>query len=298
VVLVSPALFATAMAVARAKLSFRRPRIVVWVQDLYSLGVTETNTGGGAVVWFMKLVESTTLRAADDVVVIHDRFAAFVTKSLGVDSERVTVVRNWTHLPVLPPTDPSAIRKIHGWPSETTVVLHAGNMGNKQGLENVVNAARLADAQQLPLLFVLLGDGNQRSALEALATDVTRLQFVDPIGDDTFQSTLAAADILLVNERTGVSEMSVPSKLTSYFNSGRPVVAATDPFGATAGEINAASGGLVVQSGAPQILVNACLELRQNPRRSAQLGSNGLEYRKHNLSEDASINRYAALIYG
>ena len=82
------------------------------------------------------------------------------------------------------------MRAAHGWPSTDTVALHAGNMGVKQGLENVVEAARLADARGLPIRFVLLGDGNQREALLARAQGITRLQFLDALPEADFQATL------------------------------------------------------------------------------------------------------------
>ena len=56
--------------------------------------------------------------------------------------------------------------------------------------------------------FVLLGDGNQRVSLEAMAA-CSRLQFLDPLPDGVFERALASADILLVNERPGVTEMAV-----------------------------------------------------------------------------------------
>src|SRR5690606_26271283 len=155
-------LFATAIATIRARLSRRRPSVVVWVQDIYSLGVTETGAGGGAVARVMKAVESATLRAASGVVVIHSRFSAYITDVLGVDPDRIEVVRNWTHLEPAPATDIAAVRERHGWAANETVVLHAGNMGAKQGLGNVVEAARLADQGSLPLRFVLLGNGSRR----------------------------------------------------------------------------------------------------------------------------------------
>jgi 2-polyprenyl-6-methoxyphenol hydroxylase-like FAD-dependent oxidoreductase len=43
-----------------------------------------------------------------------------------------------------------------------------------------------------------------------------------------------AADLLLLCERPGVLEMSLPSKLTSYVTSGRPLLAAVEPGGITA----------------------------------------------------------------
>lgn len=293
VVLVSPALFATAIASIRARLSRRRPAIVVWVQDIYSLGVTETGAGGGTVARVMKAVESATLQAASGVVVIHSRFSSYITETLGVDPERVQVVRNWTHLEPAPEPDVLAVRRRLGWSSDETVVLHAGNMGAKQGLENVVNAARLADEQKLPLRFVLLGNGSRRADLEKRGEGVERLQFIDSLSDADFQAALASADILLVNEKPGVSEMAVPSKLTSYFSTGRPVLAATDANGATASEVNAADGGVIVQAGDPAALTEAALTLGNDPERCRWLGENGIRYRDEILGEEAAIDQYA-----
>jgi hypothetical protein len=61
--------------------------------------------------------------------------------------------------------------------------------------------------------------------------------------------------VLLVNEREGMAEMSVPSKLTSYFSAGRPVVAATDPDSPTASEMRASGAGPIVPSGDPEALL-------------------------------------------
>ena len=293
VVMVSPALFANAIATLRIRLGRHKPAVNVWLQDIYSLGITEIGMGGGLVARIISWVETKTLNAASGVVVIHSRFADYVSAKLGVDADRVEVVRNWTHLDAAPNANLPAIRSAHGWAADETVVLHAGNMGLKQGLENVVNAARLADEHQLPLRFVLLGNGSQRDELRALARGIERLDFIDSLDDAGFQGALSAADILLVNEKPGVSEMAVPSKLTSYFDAGRPVLAATDPTGITAGEIEAAQAGLVVKAGDAQALVDVAMRLAGEPVAAAKLGANGLRYRHEVLGEDAAIDRYS-----
>ncbi|RJT90441.1 glycosyltransferase WbuB [Cryobacterium melibiosiphilum] len=298
VVLISPALFSCALVSLRARFGSNRPAMNIWVQDLYSLGLSETGSGGTCVTKFVTWVEKQTLNSADGVVVIHDRFASYVTNVLGVDAERVRVVRNWTHLEATSPLDPSQTRGQHGWSEAETVVLHAGNMGVKQGLDNVLSAARLADEQGACVRFVLLGNGSEKAGLIARGADIKRLQFIDSLDDVGFQSALGAADILLVNELPGVSEMAVPSKLTSYFNAHRPVLAATDPKGVTALEIAAAAGGVVVQAGDPQALLDAVVELSLDRARAAALGANGFRYRKEVLGEDAALDRYALWIRG
>ncbi len=63
-----------------------------------------------------------------------------------------------------------------GWADGDQVVLHAGNIGLKQGLEQVVDAARLAAGRGDPVRFVLSGGGNQAGAIRAAATPVGRVR--------------------------------------------------------------------------------------------------------------------------
>ena len=148
-----------------------------------------------------------------------------------------------------------------GWREDELVALHAGNMGTKQGLENLVTAARLAQHRGLPVRFVLLGDGSRRADLESQAAGCDRLSFVDPVGGSEIPEVLAAADALLLNEKPGVKEMCVPSKLTSYFPAGRPVIVATDADSAAAGEMTAAGAGAIVPADDPAAHLDALLDV-------------------------------------
>lgn len=293
VVLVSPALVSSWMALGRARLLGKRPAVAIWVQDLYSLGIAETGDGGGLAERVLTSIESQTFRSVDGVAVIHDRFAAHAVAKLGTHAERVEVIRNWTHLPPAPEIDRADVRRSLGWRDDEVVVLHAGNMGKKQGLINVVEAARIADQRQARVRFVLMGGGNQKDALVAAAAGLTRIEFIAPLPNDQFQGALASADVLLVNELPGLAEMAVPSKLTSYFSTGRPVVAATDIGSVTAGEIEASGGGVRVNADDPSALLDVVLEIGDDGPRSELLGSRGLEYRTRVLGSEAAIDHYA-----
>jgi colanic acid biosynthesis glycosyl transferase WcaI len=296
VLVVSPALFSSALAMLRARMWPNRPAIGIWIQDLYSRGIVETGTGGGRLGNISTAVESLILRSADGVVAIHDRFKKHMVDSLAVPSNRVKVIRNWTHLPLTPPSNRDEVRRRLGWAPGQTVVLHAGNMGKKQGLENVVSAALLAQEQNSHVRFVLMGDGNQRRHLERMATGARDLQFLQPLPGLEFMEALAAADVLLVNELPGVRDMAVPSKLTSYFNAGVPVIAATDVGSVTAFEVEISKGGLRVNAGDPQALLDAAELLGQDTDAAKAMGSHGLEFRHETLSEAAAIGHYDEFI--
>lgn len=295
IVSVSPALFSTAMAAMRARILHRNAPFVVWVQDLYWLGMSETGQGHGKAGRVIRKVEGWLLRHADRVVVIHDRFKARIVGDFGVAPEKVEVIRNWTHIPPLPPIDRAAARERLGWGDEL-VVLHAGNMGVKQGLDNVLDAAQLASDRGTRVRFVLLGSGGEQPRLRAEGANISTLQFIDPLPDAAFSEALVAADVLLVNERVGVSEMAVPSKLTSYFSTGRPVLAATDVRGITADEVRAAEAGIVVRAGDAEELLAGALSLGNDRETATRLGENGRRYRQTVLDEAHAIDRFATLL--
>ncbi|MDZ8170735.1 glycosyltransferase [Microbacterium xanthum] len=295
VVAVSPALFSSSLAAARMRLLHRGTPLVVWVQDLYWLGLSETGQSAGRAGQVIKKTEGWLLRRADRVVVIHERFAQRVINDFSVPPDKVVVVRNWTHLPPAPDIDRAAARARLGW-GEEAVVLHAGNMGIKQGLDNVLDAAQLAHDRGANVRFVLLGNGAEHARLVAEGAHIPNLQFIDPLPDAEFAEALGAADILLVNEKVGVSEMAVPSKLTSYFSTGNPVLAATDMRGITADEVRAADGGVVVKAGDPSALLDAAVKLASDPEESVRLGANGRRYRETVLDETFAIDQFATLL--
>ncbi|MGM7646577.1 glycosyltransferase [Nocardia sp. JW2] len=294
VVFVSPAMLSTAAGLLRLRLarSNSRPAVGVWVQDLYSRGVVETGAMSGRPAQLAAAFESGVLRAADGVVAIHDRFKSTMTSELRVPAERITVIRNWTHLRPAPVIDRAAARRKLGWDDETVIVLHTGNMGAKQGLEHVIAAAGHAQRHGEPVRFVLVGGGNQRPQLEAAGRGIDTLRFLDSLPDGDYQQALAAADVLLVNERPGVGEMAVPSKLTSYFTTGNPVIAATDADSITAAEIRASGGGLVVAPDDPAQLVRTALELGRDRERAAALGAAGRQFCARTLSQTHAIDQF------
>lgn len=292
VLVVSPALFASALAILRVRLCRRRPAVGIWIQDLYSRGVVETGTGGGGLARLATAAESRILRSADGVTAIHDRFKRHIVNSLRVPAGRVEVIRNWTHLPAAPTSGLAEMRLKLGWEPTDVIVLHAGNMGKKQGLENVIEAARLADERESAVRFVLMGDGNQRRHLQSTAKGVSRLSFVDSLPDSEFQLALSAADVLLVNELPGIKDMAVPSKLTSYFNAGVPVIAATDEDSVTAFELESSGGGIRVDASNPIALLESAEALAREPSTATNMAVNALRFRNETLSEAAAIAKY------
>lgn len=302
VVCPSPALLSTAVAMARTSIG-RRPAVGVIVQDLYSAGIVETRGGarragvlGRRLAQGLGAIEGRVLREADGVAVIHDRFRDRVVDRFGLGEEKVAVIRNWTHQELPPPFDRLSFRARMGWSPTETVVLHSGAMGAKQHLDGVVDAARLAEIEGRRIRFVLLGGGGQRPHLEQLAAGCRAIDIIDPLPGEAYAQALAAADVLLVHERAGLLEMAVPSKLTAYFASGRPVLAATDAASITAGEIRASGAGRIVPPGDPKALIEEVGRFAADPQEADEIGSRGPLYCRAHLSEKVALDAYEAWV--
>jgi glycosyltransferase involved in cell wall biosynthesis len=116
------------------------------------------------------------------------------------------------------------------------------------------------------------------------------------VPEDELADLLAAADVLLVSERASLADMSLPSKLTTYFAAGRPVVAAIPADGATAREIQRSGGGIIVPAGAPAALLEALENLAADPAGAKRLARAGRAFARTELDEEAALTRYRVFV--
>jgi colanic acid biosynthesis glycosyl transferase WcaI len=293
VVSVTPSLGGAVAAAVLAKRYGAQSLVVV--QDLMAKAAGQSGiSGGGRVSGATGSLERWALRRADRVAIVSDAFRGTL-HDYGIPDERIALVPNWVHIERTDLNRGSA-RRVLGWPAAPFTVVHTGNIGLKQDLGNVVAAARLCMADT-GVRFVIVGDGSQRAAIQAQAAGLTNLVFVDPLDAADYPKALAAADVLLVNERPSVGDMSLPSKLTSYLVAGRPVLAAVAEDGATARELSRTDGaGQVVPPGDPAELAKAVLRLRDDRAECARMGTVGRRYAAANLGKAESLARLDAAL--
>ena len=249
---VTPSLSGAALARVIAKR--RGVPYGVIVQDLVGPGAMQSGmTGGRRVARLVRAAEKWALSGATGVAVVSKSFEPYL-RTLGVAESRITHTPNWSHIS-RSHADPLEVRQSFGLPAGS-VVLHAGAMGLKQGLEQVVDAARLDAEHGGSLHFVLAGDGSQRELLQERARGLENVIFLPQQSAERYADLLVAADVLLISERPGMVDMSLPGKLTSYVSAGRPIVAAVAAGGATADEVQGSGTGVVTPAGDPAELVS------------------------------------------
>jgi glycosyltransferase involved in cell wall biosynthesis len=264
-------------------------------QDLMGPAARQSGMrGGGIVASATTVAERWTARGARAIGIVASSFGPYVG-SLGVGPDRIVHVPNWSRAQTadLPVT---TVRERFGWTDGCQIVLHAGNIGLKQGLEQVVDAARLAARRGDPVRFVLSGGGNQGDEIRASAAGLANIEFLGLQPDAMHANLLAAADVLLLSERPSQVDMSLPSKLTAYYAAGRPIVAAVGVDGASAVEVERSGAGIVVPAGAPDALLDALARLRSETGLAARLAAAGPVYAQAHTSARACLARGAAFV--
>jgi glycosyltransferase involved in cell wall biosynthesis len=267
----------------------------VIVQDLMGRAASETGiTGGRKVAGMIARAEGWSLRKAQLVAAVSEAFYPYL-REVGIPQERIVHLPNWV-LHRSAEADRAETRSRLGWGDDQQIVLHAGNMGLKQHLEQVLETARLAQHSAPHLRFVLLGDGNQRSKLEQEAAGLPNVSFMGTQDDTDYDLALRAADVLLVSERATVADMSLPSKLTAYYAAGRPIVAAVRAGGATYGEIARSGAGLLVEADRPEQLLEEIDRLYRDSHLGHRLSEAGLSYASESLAAPAALARAEELV--
>ena len=258
------------------------------IQDLSGEGAKQSGIRGGAIISkIAHLFEGMVLRGADSLVVVSPAMRHIVVK-LGVPSERVTQITNYS-AKAIEGVVKSTARARFGWNDQDFVVVHAGNIGTKQDLENVVKAAEILTSTT-QVKFYLIGHGNQEAALKELCQGKSNIEVLPAVSDRDYSALLSAADLLLVNERSTQMEMSLPSKLTSYLFSRRPVLASVPPNGATWKFLDGIAE--LVEAGNPMALAQKIEELSKNPKRLNELSNLGYKFAKDNLGAEKGRQKY------
>jgi colanic acid biosynthesis glycosyl transferase WcaI len=291
---IQTALFA---AVARFKLG----KLVINVQDLPTEAARSVGMlRGQFTLQLARAVERLGYKLADRLVVVSGAFTSYL-ESLGVANSRIIEIPNWADLEsVRPQPADREMRKRLGANGQDFLVVHAGNMGAKQDLVNVVSAAALVRRER-HIKFALVGDGQerQRIATEVTAQGLENVKLLPLQPANEFSRVLASSDALLINQAPMVVDSVLPSKLLSYMASGRPVFAAVHSDSTTADMVLRAACGVVLEPGQPTVLAAAIRSVASRNGRSDAfdaMGRSGRDFVEKHFKRGAILTRWSEFL--
>ncbi|MGL5969319.1 MAG: colanic acid biosynthesis fucosyltransferase WcaI [Kluyvera sp.] len=216
---VVPTLFCTPGMRLLAKLS--GSRTLLHIQDYEvdaMLGLGMAGKGkSGSVAKLASAFEHSALHNVDNVSTISRSMMNKACEK-GVPKEKVIFFPNWSEVSrfrEVPETLVIALRQRLGLPDDRKLILYSGNIGEKQGLESVIDAAD--QLRQEPWLFMIVGQGGGKARLEKMAAErgLDNVKFLPLQSYEDLPALLALGDCHLVIQKRGAADAVLPSKLTN-----------------------------------------------------------------------------------
>ena len=178
-------------------------------------------------------------------------------------------------------------RKINGYSDEDFILFYGGIIGHAQGLELILNAAKLLEEKDR-IKFVLLGSGPEKEKLLSLKQELqlTNLEFYDAVPKSKMQEIIMDMDATIVPlKRLDLFKGAIPSKIFENLALKKPILLGLE------GEakqlfIDEGNCGLAFEPENTEDLVKQIITLYNNPELAKELGENGLKYASENFNRD------------
>jgi colanic acid biosynthesis glycosyl transferase WcaI len=272
---ISPPLGLAASAILLSRL--RGIPYIFDVEDLQPDSAAEHNMLPQWALKFLYKVEAAAYKNAALVTTLTSGMRKQIVAK-GVPAEKVALIepRMDAALAEIDAEEGQAFRKKYGIGDEFLVV-HSGNIGIKQGLDVIVDAAALNHGDK-STLFLIVGDGGDRQRIQQRAQKMglENLRFLPLLDEIDFRGLLAASGVCLVTQRKSASEIAFPSKVVTYLAAGCALLASVNEQSEIAQTILESEAGVVVEGENPQALLDAAIKLKS--ANLEQFGQNARGY--------------------
>lgn len=283
---VEPPLFNSFGALVNAKLSGAKS--VLHIQDFevdaaFDLGVVKA----GRFKQIIYGVERFLMRRFDLVSTISHAMLA-LAKQKSISRTKCLFFPNWVDTNLIKPLPFSSYRNDLKIPDDAVICLYSGNMGLKQGLEIIIDAAKSLDNEKI--IFLMAGLGSALDVLKDKSAGMWNVIWLPLQPYDKLNEFLNVADIHLLPQSAGAADLVMPSKLTGMLSSGKSIIATANQ----GTELYRVLDGMAVVSKPddPILFAKAILKLASDAALRDKYGRAGRAYAVKYLNIDAVMHRF------
>lgn len=245
-------------------------------------------SGGGIIPSLVETIERFVLNRSDHLVVLTEEMAG-ILREIGVK-------RPMTVLP--PHIDESVIFPLVRPKSEVPVLLYSGNLGRKQGLDQILDLAEVLESREFAAQIVIRGSGNHAEQLkvDAETRGLQNVVFEDFVSRAELNASMAVADIHLVPQLPEGAEFAVPSKIFSIMSSGRPFICTALPASPLDSLRVASNAFEITPPGDAEKFADLVVRMLSDNDTLEVMGANGRRYIVENLARDMVMGRFETLL--
>ena len=276
---------------------FRRNKSFIYnAQDLFPESLTGTGLAmEGGLLWRIgSLVSQITFRNVDKIITIsQDIKRNLIAK--GVPEEKIEVVYNWVDTEAVHPVakEDNPLFEEFGIARDRFTVVYAGNLGNAQNINIILDAAGLLPDVQ----FAVFGTGGMEDDIRRRITSESLFNVhLNPLQPaERVSEVYSMGDACIVSCKAGLGGSAMPSKTWSIMACSRPVIASFDE-GELMDIVEANDCGVFSHAGDVEEFVGAIRRLASNSMLCSEMGANARRFVLDNLTKEVGTQKYIDVI--
>ncbi|MBK5290916.1 MAG: WcaI family glycosyltransferase [Acidobacteriia bacterium] len=219
----------------------------------------------------------------------------------GVSKDRAILFPNWVDTSeVYPLSVASRLRKQLCIDEKKVVALFSGTLGAKQGIETLIEAARILSRSKTPtvanILILICGDGPAAERLRSLASEMDNVRFIPLWPASRLNDLLNIADIHILPQAVGVADSVLPSKLLGMLASGRCIAATVTPETEVGQYVK--NCGLLSPPANAEALATSITRLAADKKMRDQLGEEARKISLREFRQDLILGEFEAYLTG
>lgn len=244
-----------------------------------------------------RCIEDYTYRHADMIIVISEGFKRNIIAK-GVPKEKIEVIYNWVDENAIIPVkdEDNELFEEFGISKDKFRVVYAGNLGNAQNIDIIVNAARrLKDNSQIN--FIIFGNGGLENEIKETINkeQLYNLKILPLQPYERVAKVYGLGHVCIVACKPGLGGAAMPSKTWSIMSSGRAVLANFDE-GELREIVENNHCGVFTKADDLNSFVDVIVELSQHPEKCNEMGSKGRQFILDNLTREVGTQKYVNVI--
>ena len=237
-------------------------------------------------------IENYTYKNADVIIVISESIKKNIMEK-GVPEEKIRLIYNWIDTKQVKPVkeEDNSLFETFQISKDMFRVVYAGNLGFAQGIETILEAAKLL-ADQKDIEFLIFGAGAAEEQLKKTAEGIGNVRFFPLLPPERVSEVYSLGNAGLVCCKKGIGGTGVPSKTWGVMACERPVLISFDMDSELSQIISSAKAGLCSEAGDAVALAENIEKLFNNTEDCNQIGQNARIYAENFADKKVAVEKY------
>lgn len=279
---------------------FRKCPVVYNCQDLFpdSLSGTGLAKKGGLLWKIGSWVSNVTFNNSDKIICISEDIKRTLVEEKGVPEEKIEVVYNWVDENAVVPVakEDNPLFEEFGISREKFHVVYAGNLGNAQNIDVIVDAAKELNGRK-DVEFLIFGTGGLKDQFVEKVKNygIDNVKFFPLQPMERVSQVYGLGDVCVVSCKPGLGGAAMPSKMLSIMSAGRAVVASFDK-GELTYILEQNKCGLYAPAGDVKAFASLIEQMADNREECLKMGENARQLILKKFTRDFGTSEYVRII--